>query len=402
MKLKILNILFPLILVFAFILSGCIKKETEPSISNRVEESEVFSDITSNSDNSEGSLEITKPDNVQGENSNISIITKDSEGNVISKVYYDSSADVTEKRVYEYDKKGNLIYESKYVADCNAVDDFLAGNYEKAKSFEETSYKLTGDYIADTENVFTVTIEEFAPLYSKAKEIWENYGVTVLIADKVTDFNNGAERCMEYEKIENCLQLIEKSLSCYPENFFNDFSGDVYIQLVGTGSSAGLYWGGNNQLLLQIDANCYNPSEGFDDKGRYFCYTLHHEIGHMITKQLMERARDSKCPLSEENWNSYNPDGFEYVNAYNDEEEIEIYSTKNNYEYFISSYGCSTPDEDRAMIFSEAMVYYQGYERMAFNTKVSAKLKYLSKCIKAGFQSEAWGDTAPWEYILEK
>ena len=30
-----------------------------------------------------------------------------------------------------------------------------------------------------------------------------------------------------------------------------------------------------------------------------------------------------------------------------------------------------------------------------------SKLIYLSKCIKAGFQSEAWGDTAPWEYILE-
>ena len=402
MKLKILNILFPLILVFAFILSGCIKKETEPSISNRVEESEVFSDITSNSDNSEGSLEITKPDNVQGENSNISIITKDSEGNVISKVYYDSSADITEKIICEYDEHGVLIYESKYVADCNAVDDFLAGNYEKAKSFEETSYKLTGDYIADTENVFTVTIEEFAPLYSKAKEIWENYGVTVLIADKVKGNTYGAELCSEYERIESGLQLIEKSLSCYPENFFNDFSGDVYIQLVGTGSSAGLYWEEYNNQMLQIDVNCYSPSDEYDDEGSYFCYTLHHEICHMITKQLINFAADSECPLTEKTWNSFNPEGFEYVNGYNNEKELEIYGYQNNYEYFLSSYGCTTPDEDRAMIFAEAMKYYQGYDSVMFNENIKAKLKYLSSCIKAGFKSDAWQGTAPWEFILER
>lgn len=405
MNYKLRILLLFLVSAFAFVFSGCMKHLTDSVISNYVEQSEVVSNINSDCYNSEENSELSKNENAEKNeygDGNISIITKDVKGNIISKVYYDSSADFTEKIFFEYDEKGDLIYESKYTADGNTVDDFLTDNYEKAKSFEETSYKLMGDYIMDTENVFAVTIEEFAPLYSKAKEIWDNYGVTVLIADKVTDFNNGAERCLEYDKIESCLQLIEKSLSCYPENFFNDFSGDVYIQLVGAGSSAGLYWGGYNQLLLQIDANCYNPSEEYDDKGDYFCYTLHHEIAHMITKQLLERAHDSKYPLSEEKWNSFNPNGFEYVNAYNDEKELEIYRTENNYEYFISSYGCSTPDEDRAMIFGEAMVYYQGYERMAFNTKVSAKLKYLSDCIRYGFVSDAWGDTAPWEYILYK
>ena len=277
-----------------------------------------------------------------------------------------------------------------------------ADNYEHANSFGEINYNTFSDYGIDIDNAFSVTIEELAPLYDKAKDIWNTYGVMVLIADKVCDYTDGAELCLDYEKIKSCLQLIESSLACYPEYFFKDFSGDVCVQLVGTGSTAGLYLGGYEQLLIQIDANCFNPYDGYDDNGYYFCYTLHHEIWHMINEHLMKQASDSECPLSEERWNSYNPEGFEYVNGYDNEKETEIYCIGNNYEYFLSSYGCSAPDEDRAMIFGDAMAYYQGYDCAEFTEQVNAKLEYLSNCIRAGFQSDNWAELAPWDYMRNR
>ena len=47
------------------------------------------------------------------------------------------------------------------------------------------------------------------------------------------------------------------------------------------------------------------------------------------------------------------------------------------------------------------MTYYQGYEENTFNDKVDAKLRYLSDCIRAGFNSIEAGEQMPWESILE-
>lgn len=396
MKSKTYKVLLSLVLTLVISLAGCSETESDPT--EPTQQSSATEETREEvSDNRKDATET-----VLGDNGSISITSTDSEGNVVAQIVYNAGTNITEKYIYEYDEKGNLIREQNYMADGNVVNEFTADNYENANSFGEINYDIPGDYADEIDEAFSVTIEELAPLYEKAEQIWVTYGVAVLIADKVSDYTDGAELCFEYNKINSCLNLVESCLSCYPTDFFRDFSGNVCIQLVGTGSSAGLYMGGYEQLLLQMDVNCYSPEGGYDDEGGFFCYTLHHEIAHMISETLMERAEWSQCPLTEERWNSYNPEGFAYVNGYDDEKEMEIYDSGNNYEYFLFSYGCSTPDEDRAMIFGEAMVYYQGYESTVFTDPVKAKLKYFGDCIRAGFISSNWGEMAPWEHILQR
>lgn len=382
--------------MLVFAISGCSKTESEQTASEQhISTTEQMTEKTTEEVSGDSKIET---ETVLDDDGSISITSKDSAGNVVVQINYDASTNITEKYIYEYDEQGNLLRELNYAADGNFVAEFEANNYENATSSGEINYDISDAYNIDIDNAFTATIKELEPLYNKAEEIWDKYGVLVLIADKVSDYTDGAEVCIEYEVIQNSLNLIESCLGCYPENFFENFSGDVCIQLVGTGSSSGAYIGGYEYRLIQIDANCYNSSDG----GNFFCYTLHHEMFHMIDEMLMDKADDSECPLSEEKWNSYNPQGFEYVNGYDDEKETEIYDSGTNFEYFISSYGCSTPGEDRAMIFGTAMAYYQGYEYMEFNDYVNAKLKYLSECIRAGFQSDDWEDIAPWDYMLNR
>ena len=382
-------------------MSGCGKTPVEDNITG----------TPTPSPTPEGSfVEATESSNIaeNGNNENILIETKDSQGNVTEKIEYLAETDTTTIYFYEYNEFGELHREVSFDAPGNKVEAFVAGDYEQATGSGEINYYLMTQSSltdADVAEAFNVTIEELAPLYQQAGEIYDNYGVVVLIADKIHSMEEGAEFCYDYDQIQSSLDLVESCLTCYPDGFFRDFSEDnarriVCIQLVGAGSSAGIYYGGHKYLLIQLDVNNYSVSKEYDDKGEFFCYTLHHEISHMICDVLVTRAENSSCPLTEEQWNSYNPKGFEYVYGYDDEKEMAIYDTNYNYEYFISSYGCSTPEEDRASIFGDAMVYYQGYECMKFTEQVEAKLRYYSDCIKAGFHSDNWPDTAPWEVII--
>ncbi len=341
-----------------------------------------------------------------GDDGSILVTMTNGAGRTVGTVEYDASSNVTIAYVYEYNSRGQLAVEYDYEGEGNLVDQFQAGNYENATSMGENRYDAHGDYNVDLANAFTVTIDELAPLYQQAENIWDKYGVAVLIADKVSDYTSGAEQCHDYTMLERSIKLIESCLQCYPTGFFKEFSESdvnttVCIQVVGTGSSAGLYIDGYEFEIIQIDVNDYYPEDGYDDKGNFFCYTLHHEICHMISQKLLERADWSSCPLTEEEWNSYNPAGFQYVGYYDDELESELYCAGDNNEYFIYSYSCSTASEDRSIIFGNAMNYYQGYDRTIFSEHIEAKLQYLSDCIRAAFDSADWPETLPWEKILE-
>ena len=366
---------------------------------------------TQNENTEEGN---TQDENIQdvvtsteyGDDGSISVISKDAEGKIVERIIYDAANNLTTHYLYEYNAAGVLSAEVYYEGNGNCIAEFAAGNYENAVGFGQNNYDSKNDYDVDIPNAFVVTIKELAPLYQKAEMIWDTYGVAVLIADKVCSYTDDAEKCYDYKQIEGCLNLIESALACYPKDFFRDFSDnnvntDVCIQLVGTGSAAGLYIGGYEHLLLQLDVNCYTPEDDVDDKGEFFCYTLHHELFHMISEKLIERASQSDVPLTEEKWNSYNPEGFAYVGYYDDDLESALYSSGDNSEYFVYSYSCSTPDEDRAIIFGKAMTYYQRLESNTFNDKVDKKLKYLSDCIRAGFDSADWPEKMSWDYILE-
>lgn len=409
--------LFIVFLTFAMCTSiyGCKsdKKESpkeQLSTTENAESSQKETESTADTDNGvENNGDVTDSINIERDeraDGSIFIKVTDRDGKLLQTVEYSVSNNNTIKYAYEYNERGVLITEYDYEGPGNLVEEFLDGNYDNATIMGENSHNPSGGYDVDMGAAFEVTILELEPLYKKAEEIWDQYGVAVLIADKVSSYTSSAELCYDFTKIKNTIELIEKCLQCYPKDFFRNFSGEfvettVCIQVVGTGGPAGVYFDGDEFKIVQIDVNDYNPEESPDDNGSFLCYTLHHEIGHMISYTLLDRADIAMFPLMEERWNSYNPDGFNYVGYYDDDKENELFSSNDNSEYFVYSYSCSTPEEDRAIIFGKAMSYYQGFECMGFNENIEAKLIYLSDCIKSGFPGIDWSEKPVWENILD-
>lgn len=384
---------------------GSEEKSTEIDANDETK-SEVNDETDGGNNQNPDALVETNVEREEKEDGSVFIKVTDKDGKLLQTVEYNASNDSTIKYAYEYNEDGKAITEFDFEGPGNLIDEFLEGNYENATMSGENSLDVFSGYDVDLDAAFEVTIEELAPLYKKAEQLWDKYGVAVLIADKVSSYTGTAELCYDYKKIEDSLGLIEKCLECYPKDFFREFSGEYIgatpcIQIVGTGGTAGVFYDGDEYKIVQIDVNDYCPEENPDDTGAFFCYTLHHEIGHMISFTMLERAEMSVFPLMEDRWNSFNPDDFEYVGFYDDEKESELYSKDDNSEYFVFSYACSTPEEDRAIIFGTAMNYYMGHEIMGFNDNIDAKLVYLSGCIKNVFVGVDWDEKPSWEYILE-
>lgn len=66
--------------------------------------------------------------------------------------------------------------------------------------------------------------------------------------------------------------------------------------------------------------------------------------------------------------------------------------------YFVWSYACTFPTEDRATMMESAMSYDAG--TMAWNPGLLNKLKYYSQCIRDCFDTTGWPETLPWEIAL--
>lgn len=217
MKSRSYKVLLSLVLLLVIFLAGCSGTEgnpTEPTQPNSATE-ETGEEVSETRKD--------KAETVLNEDGSITITTTDSQGNIVTQIIYSASTNTTDKFIRKYDEQGNLIHELTYSADGNAAEEFAANNHENANSFREMNPSVFGDFGIELDNPFSVTVEELAPLYEKAEQIWDKYGVVVLIADKVSDFTVGVELCFEYDKIDVCLNLVESCLSCYPTDFFRDF-----------------------------------------------------------------------------------------------------------------------------------------------------------------------------------
>ncbi len=395
------KIVFLLLLVTFCVSSGC-KKEVNNNENTSVDA--ITTTVAKEEPTTEAPTEApTKaPEYTLEEGNDGSFVKmwKNENGKITKKIEYSAANNKTIFSEYRYDSFNVQYFFHEYIGEGNLAEEFEKGNFSGAneESFADDSY--SGGYEVDIANAFTVTREDLAPLYAKAKNISDKYGVIILIADKIMEETGGALPCYEYAKIEPCLEYIDLTLSAYPKDFFKNFSDmnverTVCIQLVDEGYAPGVYFSGGSNLMLQMDVNCVNG----EDNGDFFVYTLHHEIGHAINDRLFTRAPGLETALTEEKWNTFNPPGFEYGG---DERENEVFLEGDNSLYFTYSYGCNNPEEDRATIFGYAMSYYHGYqdESYAFNEKVDAKLKYLSQCIRAGFRIET-KEKLPWEYILD-
>lgn len=244
-------------------------------------------------------------------------------------------------------------------------------------------------------------------LYKKAQTIGDKYGVTIKIAEQCdTEYDDyRVEQNLNADKISRGLDIIDLSLSSYPEGFIDQ-----------------LYFGYFRKIEINLMGNIYAVNQveenknGFDSfiafvqsseekyvmvfdlgRGQLMEQDLYHEFSHLIDKKMQNLIdRDKAVKFSEEGWASLNPEGFEYCYSYTDVPDSYYYDGYDD--YFIDIYSRTFPTEDRARVLEYAMI---GAE-FCFDTYPGLvdKIEYYSECIRDAFDTTGWPEVTKWEEML--
>ena len=238
-------------------------------------------------------------------------------------------------------------------------------------------------------------------LYERAEQIGDRFGVDVLIADQcdTADVSYTVEYLDDEELIGSALDVLEKSMETYPEGFFRQFK-----------------WNYINRMQIQITGYIY-PGETHTIGGGYSAYAhqrenicmvvvdahsihdfvLAHEFSHLIDRKLQWDA-DSRedSDYSEEKWLSLNPEGFEYLNDYENYESYFDYGDPMQ-KYFWTPYATVNATEDRATMIECAVGIPWAYDDAP---GMQAKLRYYCDCIRDCFDTTGWPEYTVWEKVM--
>ena len=192
------------------------------------------------------------------------------------------------------------------------------------------------------------TVDDYSFAQDRIREMEDKYGVQILIGPEATVLYTDYEITVEEAAFElpqlqkmlgyelnteaetfKMLDTLDEALGSYPAGFFDCFDPGLQICLVGDialkngeGSYAGFYDIYSNEPRLYINVQALPR-------------TFHHELWHVI---------EDRADLSFDDWNSLNPEGFQYT----DNPDIRY-----NYDddWFYWYYGAMNPAEDWATVF---------------------------------------------------
>ncbi len=312
---------------------------------------------------------------------------------------YDSAEDETYLLVWDLSEPGEGT-DVEPIEFCETVEE-AAGEASEEEIAEDEAAGVLVTRIADRD---AYDWGDLADARSRADALENAYGVSIYLGPEVPSCvsDHDCGQCLDAGVVAAGLDALEQVLALYPEGFFDqllygDMQG-IRIYLAGTLSSdeegaldeAGGYVADlGGYLVMVLDTYQYWNWD----------YIVNHEVSHMIDRALAYRAAYRTDMLfSEEAWADLNPDGFSYLESYEDYEESAGYQTWP--EWFIDAYGTTYATEDRAEVFGEAVsdYLYDGfYEYDLTRSAINAKLSYYSACIRDGFETTGWPDELPWE-----
>ncbi len=239
----------------------------------------------------------------------------------------------------------------------------------------------------------------------RAKELEDRYGISIYFGPEVPDYINvyAVKRTTNSDRLLTALDSLDNALSVYPDGFLPQLA-------VGRNKGLRIYLVGS---IKTDDATALEDASGFatelndykvmvlDINYAYdWDYTVAHELSHMIDARLdLLASYDNSALYSEDAWMKLHPDGFHYLDSYQNYINNDKYETYED--YFIDDYSCTFATEDRAVIFGNAVKDYltnqSGDETFSEGTPISNKYRYYCDCIRDGFDTTDWPDTASWE-----
>lgn len=253
-----------------------------------------------------------------------------------------------------------------------------------------------------------------AEYYERAKQLSEEYGVTIKIAEQCSkEYSDKiAEQECDPVKIAEGLTILEKVFSAYPNGFFDQLYYGVYrtleINLMGEIWNKEEVEGYVPDAFVQHENGTITMVLNLNDTPEILKQNFYHETSHIIDKVLEHNAfYREDAVYSEEQWWTLNPDEFvelnpEYGGYYESYEIMPMeYYQEMFTPYFVSDYGKTFSTEDRAMIFENAMIgnadLFTGNASEAFREK----LEYYCESIRDCFDTAGWPEYTTWETIFE-
>ena len=348
-----------------------------------------------------------------------SFVWTDSQARLLSTKRHLLVTDPSERNLSLYELDGSFISQCALPQTSHTVvgDDFVWSGYWEGyffTDFVDSSYRLMfWDVNADCEgeNLQMLPLEETqlsqpvveASLYERAAQLSDRFGVDIRIAEQCSlDYSHYDSYALtDPTFIRSALDILEESLSKYPEGFFLQLPygsiESIRIELVGG-------------LKLKSNVTTYTDDAGAfaQDRGRYYGIvlngivmsekTLYHEFSHIIDSRLEWDALIRTDALySEEAWLALQPEGFSYAMSYTHVPE-ELLSFANS-GYFVCNYALTYPTEDRATLMEAAMENYTWDFEPGSGSR--AKMQYYADCIRDCFDTTGWPATTLWEQVLE-
>lgn len=252
-----------------------------------------------------------------------------------------------------------------------------------------------------------------AEYYEWAKQLVEEYGVTIKIAEQCSEeySDKFAEQECDPAKIADGLTVLEKAFSAYPEDFFEQLYYGAYrtleINLMGEIQNKEEVEGYAPDAFVQHENGTITMVLNLNDTPEILEQNFYHETSHMIDKVLEQNAfyRDDAI-YSEERWWKLNPDAFvelnpEYGGYYESYEMMPMeYYQEIFTPYFVSDYGKSFSTEDRATIFENAMMGNSELFSGNASEALQAKLEYYCEAIRDCFDTAGWPEYTTWETTI--
>lgn len=263
---------------------------------------------------------------------------------------------------------------------------------------------------------YTWPVCDLGELTDRAEAMEETYGVEIYLgqeAEMAPFPDYSLEGTDDLGATSDALDVLEQALSYYPEGYLEQLGGDTVREFC-------FYLCGR---MTPLDA-----SVSIDDPGGLTCqvdgleliafnvdYIRVQDVVHELT-HVLDHWLWAEETLDEETWNSFNPEGFHYYEAYIDEtgESYEFsgstayttwdeawYSGDADSVYFIDRYSKTFPTEDRARLMEYVLAGSDGVPDSYFaSVHLQAKLTYYFQCIRDTFDTTGWPEQTSWEQAL--
>ncbi|MEG0522174.1 MAG: hypothetical protein RR922_07165 [Clostridia bacterium] len=262
-----------------------------------------------------------------------------------------------------------------------------------AEGYEENELKKPKNNIFTTDATDRTAQNEYI-----AKEILDKYNIDVYYGNTAAGAGSvvNGDELYDQENIFDNLTTVKNCLSKYPDNFFkefktgkNNYSISIYlIEKFNNDNIALATRNSNNDFKIYLSNR--------EDLNRVF----HHELFHIIEYYLQLEYNTAKLF---ENWNSYNPVGYEYPNSTKNIDKEFVHDekyTKDNV-FFVTRYAKTSAKEDRAEVFADLMFRENKLYYYSKGYSVRKKADLLASVLEDKFISVRDDVVERWEMLLQ-